>query len=470
MNFWDLKESESCAVIDQNSGHAFSYQQLKEQVNSFIELLPANHTKNLGMILCQNEIKALVAYLASLKKKDTAFLIDAKTSSNSLKRLILLYKPHWIFSFKKLYLTKGYKSYALENYFLYILEHSDIEHILFIELALLLSTSGATGSGKTVRLSYSNLASNACSIAEYLCLSSNDRTITSLPMYYSYGLSLINSTLQSGGTILLTNKSIVESSFWEFACESRTTSFAGVPFTYEILNRMKLKPLYNIPSLLRVMQAGGPLSHELALKLYNISTQLSWQFYIMYGQTEATARISYLPPEKAAEKVGSIGISIPRGQMSISLNDELVYQGPNVMLGYAQKISDLAKPDECQGLLYTGDIVKQDDEGYFFIVGRKNRFIKLLGLRLNLDELEKKLEHEFAQAIMCTGSDEFLFILIESEDLLKQLKIFIENNFQLPSHSYSVIYSESFPRTSVGKKDYSKALKLCIKNRRKFCV
>lgn len=464
MNFWDLNHTSSrCAVFDQNLNRFVSYKELDALVESVVKILPKPKNKNLGIILSQNKLIDLVAYLAAIRKKDAVFLINSKLHSNLLPQLIDNYQPEWILASKELSLVdQAYTSDFLYDHILYLANSDKPREPFYSDLALLLSTSGTTGSGKAVRLSYKNLSSNAHSISEYLQLGEHDRFITSLPMHYSYGLSVINSTLHAGGTLLLTDASIVEARFWKFAQDNEITSFAGVPYTYEILNKMHFQPLA-IPSLERVMQAGGPLSHELALHLYRLSLQCGWKFYVMYGQTEATARISYLPPEKLEEKLGSIGIAIPRGYMSINdESHELVYEGPNVMLGYAYTQLDLSKGDECRGILYTGDIVEQDSDGYFFLKGRKNRFIKPLGLRINLDEMELALEKEILGSVACIGDDERLFIIVEEGSRKTCTKEFIGAFFQLPPSIYELIKLPFLPRNSSGKKDYLQISKLCI--------
>lgn len=166
---------------------------------------------------------------------------------------------------------------------------------------MLLTTSGSTGSPKLVRLSKENILENAKSIAQYLDIDQNERAITSLPMHYSYGLSVINSHLISGATILLTEDSYIQRDFWVFAREQRVTSFSGVPFTYEILKKMKFWNR-NLPTLRTLTQAGGKLSNELIEYFAKNAKLRDVNFYVMYGQTEATARMSYLPCQYTIEK------------------------------------------------------------------------------------------------------------------------------------------------------------------------
>lgn len=143
----------------------------------------------------------------------------------------------------------------------------------------------------------------------------------------------------------------------------------------------------------------------------------------MYGQTEAAPRISYIPSDRVLDKPGSIGIPIPGGRLELASDTgELIYYGSNVMLGYAESLADLAKGDECGGVLYTGDTATVDEEGFFTITGRMKRFIKLFGLRINLDEVERKLEALLQQPIACVGNDDKLLVATESSQHVAEIK------------------------------------------------
>ena len=284
------------------------------------------------------------------------------------------------------------------------------------DLALLLTTSGSTGSPKLVRLTLRNLAANAESIAQYLQLTPQERPITSLPMSYSYGLSVINSHLQVGATIVFTEDGVLQREFWDAVDQHHCTSFAGVPYTYQMLLQTGL--LNKKGSSLRTLtQAGGRLEERYIQQMYDLAMARGWKFMVMYGQTEATARISYVPFERLGGKVGSVGIAIPNGLLSVDEHTgELVYRGPNVMLGYAECRDDLAKGDELHGVLRTGDLARQDDDGYFYITGRLKRFLKLFGKRFNLDDVEKILSRRFETSVACYGRDDLLMVAVEHCD------------------------------------------------------
>ena len=331
-------------------------------------------------------------------------------------------------------------------------------------LALLLTTSGSTGSPKLVRLSYNNLLSNAISISKYLRINQNERPITTLPIHYSFGMSIINSHLISGSTILLTNKSIFSPDFWKFLKTNKPTSISGVPFTFEMLKKLRFFSM-DLPSIKSITQAGGKMDLNLNKEIAEYCKKTNKHLYVMYGQTEASPRISYVPYQKALEKIGSIGIPIPDGKLSLIdsdrniINDvevegELVYEGPNVCLGYASKISDLAKGDENGGILFTGDIAYRDNECFFYVTGRKKRFIKLFGNRINLDYVERLLNKDICECA-CVGNDNLMKVYIVKSDKIDEAKKYIINKFKLNSKFIEIKFINKIPKNSYGKTAYS---------------
>jgi len=265
------------------------------------------------------------------------------------------------------------------------------------ELAVLLSTSGSTGSPKLVRLSHTNLTSNAQAIATYLGLDATDRAPTMLPLHYCYGLSVLNSHLVCGAGLVLTDRSVLDPGFWRLCRDRGVTSLVGVPYTFDLLDRggFAADP-GRLPSLRRIMQAGGRLAPDRVVAYAGLGAANSWDFVVMYGQTEATARMAYLPPHLAVTNPQAVGVAIPGGRFEISTPSgdgvgELVFHGPGVMLGYAEQPSDLATGRTVEALA-TGDLARVNPSGLVEIVGRQSRFLKLLGLRIDLSAVERGLE------------------------------------------------------------------------------
>ncbi|MEU6137440.1 non-ribosomal peptide synthetase [Nocardioides sp. NPDC047086] len=329
------------------------------------------------------------------------------------------------------------------------------------DLALLLSTSGSTGSPKLVRLSRDNLAANAASIAAYLGLTSADRAMSSLPLHYCYGLSVLNSHLSAGAAVVLTDLSVADECFWDVAARHGATSFAGVPYTFDLLDTSGFADR-SLPSLRYLTQAGGKMPPETVRRYAALGESCGWDLVVMYGQTEATARMAYLPPDLAASRPEAIGIPIPGGHFRLDPVDgpgegleegvgELVYTGPNVMMGYAESVADLARGPELAELR-TGDLARQADDGLWEITGRRSRFGKILGLRIDLDRIESELGPGSARAV-APGARLHLFT--DDPGSADRLPRLVDGIVTLPRAAIEVHRVVEMPRTPNGKVDYA---------------
>jgi acyl-coenzyme A synthetase/AMP-(fatty) acid ligase len=335
-------------------------------------------------------------------------------------------------------------------------------------LALLRATSGSTGSRKYVRLSYQNIHANASSIAQYLSITGEDRAITTLPMSYSYGLSILNSHLLSGACVILNDQAVVNRQFWQTLVEQRATTFGGVPYTYTLLKRLRFEDM-DLPSLSYLTQAGGRLGEELHREFAAICARKGLGFVPMYGQTEATARMSYLAASESARFVGSVGKAIPGGRFEL-LDDEgalieaperagnLIYYGANVCMGYATCADDLRRGDENAGRLVTGDLAKRDEAGNYYIVGRTGRFLKILGNRVNLDELDALLATKGLRAVS-SGSDDALVVYTECDEF-PAIKELLMRGLGLNKSTFSIRRIPRIPRNDSGKILYAELERL----------
>ena len=442
---------QAVAVIDENHKR-HSYDDLCTYVDNFSRKL----CKGPGLVLleAENSLNCLVAYIACIQNGYPVVITDGKNFEESEELLQQ-------FSFK-------YR-YQAPNDQLAILD-PDPSLNYHPELALMLSTSGSTGATKFVCLSRTNIEENASSIIEYLEITAEDITPLSLPFFYSYGLSIVNSYLSAGATLLLTSKSVTEASFWRDFDQFECTGFAGVPYSYEVLEKL---PFYtqDRPTLRYCTQAGGKLSAELVKKIALRSEQEGWEFYVMYGQTEAAPRISYLPPDQAAKHPESIGIPIPNGNLYLvdendnpidqpDIKGELVYSGPNVMLGYAESDTDLNQL-EGQEFLHTGDIAYRDENGLYYLVGRMKRFLKLFGLRISQDEVEAHLHKEGYQ-IVWTGNDDEIHILTTNRNRTEDIRRLVADKIGITLSSVLCEEVDDFPRFPNGKIDYPACKELAI--------
>ncbi len=459
---WNFEPfAKNTAVIEENS-NSITYAQLSQ----FCDNLAKNIlSRCLIFNLCSNCLGALVGYVTCIQKKYVTLMLDDHIDKELLNHFIETYKPDylWVPSEKASEFC-GKTTYEECGYSL-VKTSFQHEYPLYEDLALLLTTSGSTGSPKFVRQSYKNLISNTHAIVKYLHLNSSERPITTLPMNYTYGLSIINSHLMVGATLLLTNKTLMQREFWDFMTQAHATSFGGVPYTYEMLNKLMFFRR-KLPDLKTMTQAGGKLQPELHQKFAEYAQKEGKEFVVMYGQAEATARMAYLPSEMSLKKCGSMGIVIPGGRFELhDENDqiinkeetigELVYYGDNVTLGYAVSGEDLAKPDEFHGILYTGDMAKFDKDGYFYVVGRKKRFLKIFGNRVGLDETERLIKAKYTDIeCACSGKDDELYVFVTNQALCPDIRKYLAEKTKINSIAFHVKFLAQIPKNEVGKTMY----------------
>lgn len=423
--------------------------------------------RSLVFCLCTNTVASVAGYLAFTEYGHVPLLLDARISRDLLIRLVEAYRPAWIWApaeaedrLPDCDIALELEGYALSSVAV------DAPYAMNDALCLLMSTSGSTGSPKLVRQSHENLRSNTEAIIEYLGITPSERAITSLPMNYVYGLSVVNTHIHAGAALVLTGLNPYAKKFWDLVDSAGVTSFAGVPFTYETIDKLRILRR-DMPSLKTMTQAGGKLSPELHKKLAAWAMERGKRFVVMYGASEATARMGYLPPERALEKQGSMGIPIPGGRFElIGANGEvidapeqvgeLVYYGPNVTLGYALTGADLSKPDENRGRLVTGDMARRDADGYYYIVGRKKRFLKILGKRINLDDVERLLKQRFDTGdIACGGRDDELWIYVTDPAIEAQAVEYVFNEMDINRKLQKAVAISAIPRNASQKVLYS---------------
>jgi acyl-CoA synthetase (AMP-forming)/AMP-acid ligase II len=458
-------ERDAPAIVDAATARVTTYGALRAAVEAVAAALRERGGHELYFLGCANTAAAIATYLGCLHADRPVCLLEASRWAEA-QRIVEAYQRPTLLLPPEAPLPDGYRAAGVLATGYHVAARAappDQDVSLHPELSLLLTTSGSTGDPKLVRLKLSNVRANAESIAQYLELGPRERCIQSLPVYYSYGLSLVNSHLVAGGTIVLTPHSFFRPDFWKHFAEQRCTSFAGVPHMYETLKRLRFDPARQ-PTLRSMTQAGGKLPEPFIEWFGKAARAAGCRFFVMYGQTEATARISYVPPERLLEKVGSIGIPIPRGKISLApVEDagdlrELVYEGPNVMMGYADSPAALGLGDELGGVLRTGDLARADAEGYFYIVGRLKRFAKLFGKRVNLMDIELALERRYPlrAAAVDSGRDQLILCLeCHGEVLEEELVMETAGHLAVPPACVRVRRVEALPMTRSGKKDYA---------------
>jgi long-chain acyl-CoA synthetase len=460
MFFFNDQYLENIALIDKNDSF-LSYSDLILKIKQFSSVFDRRH---LVFIVGENDVSTIVCYLSCLESDMVPLLLSPKIKIDQLKNLIEVYKPRYIFQ----KLKDFYKNYSLalrDQSYSMLVNNNNLKIQLNSKLALLLTTSGSTGSPKLVRLTKKNLISNARSISNYLKISPDDRVMTSLPINYSYGLSVINSHLISGSSIVLSNASMIEGEFWKKINKHSVTGLSGVPYNYEMILKLGINRL-KIPSINTMTQAGGRLDFEKMKTIYDGLKSKKIDFYSMYGQTEATARISYLAPNDIIRKRGSIGKAIPDGRLWIEDKNgkiidqsytigELIYSGDNVSMGYANSLDDLNLGDINKGSLRTGDLAHFDSQGYFYIKGSINRFIKVFGNRISLDSVEEIIS-SMGFECAATGEENMLLIFIENHSSLSTdtLRRNISNLIGINQKVIEISSISILPRLINGKIDY----------------
>ncbi len=438
----DQKPAGAPAFIEADAGGTVSYGQLVADVQGAAERLRRGG-RRLAFLLAVNTAASLTAYLACLEAGLPVCLVEGGPEGVST-RMREAYRPELI--------LEGVVPDRLA-------EGGENAGALHPDLALLLPTSGSTGSPKLVRLTRRNVEANAASIADYLALHPCERAVQSLPAHYSYGLSVVNSHLLAGAAVVLTAHSFLKPEFWTAFRGYGCTSFAAVPFMYETLARLRFQPA-KYPALKTMTQAGGRLKPELAREWHDKCAAFGARFFVMYGQTEATARISYVPPERLAEKAGSVGVAIPGGTLALQTvedgMEEIVYRGPNVMLGYAEDRASLALGDKMEGALHTGDLGRRDGDGFFYVTGRLKRFAKLFGSRVSLDDVEVHAESAWPVRAAAVEREGLLAVFIVPRGAVEEeeVKSGLAAHVGVPPVAVSVRMLKELPLTSSGKKDY----------------
>ncbi|MEU9667151.1 AMP-binding protein [Streptomyces bobili] len=435
-------------------GGELSYRVLAEKVARTADRLGTR--RRLVLLAGANTQDVLVTYLAALASGHPVLLVPGD-NDEAVRSLTAAYDPDVVVSADRSGQLRFDERRTLSA------------HELHPELALLLSTSGSTGSPKLVRLSYDNVQANAESIATYLGICEDDRAATTLPMHYCYGLSVINSHLLRGAGLVLTDLSVADDRFWDLFHAARATTFAAVPYTFDLLDRIGFAER-RLPHLRYVTQAGGRLAPDRVGHYAELGRRDGWDLYVMYGQTEATARMAYLPPHLAVGHPEAIGVPVPGGSFRLEAHPdwpgqdtgELVYSGPNVMLGYAEHPFDLARGRTVTEL-HTGDIARRTPGGLYEIVGRSSRFVKVLGLRVDPERVETLLLGHGLTAL-CAGRDDELVVAVAVADGgeadVAGVRRIVTGAYGLPPRAVAVHAVPELPRLPTGKPDYEAVRRL----------
>ncbi len=403
----------------------------------------------LCFMLVENNVNCIEWVMASLiSRRLVPLILNAKTDEVLYNNLLSTYKPAYIWKNGELIRT--------------------VNPIapLFPELSHLLPTSGSTGSPKLVRHKYENIEAAGLNISTFFELKETDRPLMVLPLYYTMGLSMVFSHFKVGATVLITGRNMTDPVFWKFIKEKAATSFTGVPYSFQILNMMRFFRM-DLPALELLTQGGGKMERGLNLKFAEYCRDNGKRWIATYGQSECSARMAWLPAKWAVEKVGSIGIAVPNGELSLidaegnpintpHTEGEMCYRGKNVTLGYARSLEDLTLGDERNGFIRTGDLAYFDEDGCYYIVGRMGRFLKLFGMRVGLDECEQIIASDCQTESACVGTDEKMIVYITDAAKTQAVKDALVEKTHIVATSFEIRIITEIPKNEAGKKLYSK--------------
>ncbi len=461
----DKRNQEKIAARD-SRGRSVSYGQLVQLSEDLGDKYAME--RGVAFVLCRNNVETLSIYVACMAKRIVPLMLPADIDDHLFDQLNEIYKPSYVFGLRDDVNVDG--SCEVLDFSEFDSDYICIKcenerYDLYESLSLLLTTSGSTGSPKLVRHSYDNIERQAHNVATFFEVTENDRPLVNLPLMYTMGLSVVNSHLLRGCTLLLTDQSLLSREFIDFITTNDVTSITGVPYTYELLKRVRLERI-KLPSLNLLTQGGGKLRPELQEEFAAYIRDKGGRYIATYGQTEGSARMAYLPAEYALTKIGSIGRAIPEGKLylvdenknvitSPHVEGEMYYEGPNVTLGYALCGEDLAKGDEWKGVLPTGDIAYFDEDGMFYITGRKKRFLKLFGHRVGLDECEKIIWNEMHIESACVGNDSKLVVYVRNSEYRDDIKKVLSDRTGLYAHGIEIRTINEIPRSEAGKIKYS---------------
>ena len=453
------KRKQNVIAIRDDSGHNLTYADVCKTIEKFRELdLP----RCVVFCLCENSAGSLTGYLAFENNRQVPLLLSAGLDDGLRSNLEHVYTPsyYWVPD-RKAAEIKGEVIYAAYGYVL-LKTHFE-PYPLNEDLSMLLTTSGSTGSPKLVRYKYGNLEANAENVAKVFSWTPEEIGICDLPMNYTMGLNVINSHLVVGATVLMIKANLMDPEFWKFIKNNKGTSFCGVPFSYEVMRRIGFDKM-DLPDLRTLAEGGGKLTDKMFRWIAEYAAENGKRFCATFGTTETSARMAFLDPNLALEKIGSIGKAIPSGELFLldevadedgTVTGELGYRGPNVTMGYAMKREDLIKGDEFCGEYHTGDIAKRDTDGFYYIIGRKGRFLKLFGLRVGLDETEQILKTQYPKAdFVCTGDDKRMNIFT-TDAAEGEIIPFISAKTNLHNSAFRLYIVDEIPRNDYGKIKYA---------------
>ncbi|WP_417430128.1 AMP-binding protein [Kiloniella sp.] len=453
------KNAHKIALVDTIDGSCATYNDILSCRTKIIKYFGKNKN-NLIFYQPQNTLISAKFILALLSTDNTLCLVPPKIGNDILNDYIDNFSPDFIFSNKENTPSAGSYTHCeheiIPNTELYIPKTSSPLPI-DKNIRLLLTTSGSTGSSKFVQLTEENISSNVSSVERSMMITDRDIPYCHLPFHYSYGLSVLISHARAGAKLVVTSSTLMEKPFWKDIDRYQCTFFPAVPFHIETILKFGLERL-RIPSVRKFSVAGGALDKEKQATFLKQLTRDS-DFFVMYGQTEASPRITSFNLKHYPEKIGSVGKPLNNTEILITPTEhEIILTGPSVMRGYAADRKSLSPDQEPITKLSTGDLGYIDKDEFLYITGRKKRIAKIYGHRISLEDIEQKLSL-CSPCILLEGNN-LLHAFYHEDDKEDELDKLFKNNYNFPGKQIQFHLISEFPRQESGKVDFQKLHKL----------
>lgn len=456
--------SDLIAIAD-DRGNKITYKELAEEAE---RLLPYIEERSLIFVLCDHQTETVKLIYNLLYLNMVPLALAADMDEELVDNLIVQYRPQYIYCSKSCEMGSRYQ-YKIEFERHIILKTGEKKCETHPDIALLLSTSGTTGSPKLVKLSYGNLYNNAEQMCSYMDIHCGQKGISPLSMSYVYGLTFCIWHWHCGATLLITEESILSKKFHEFYEKEKVNHFGGTPYIYQMLQRIGFWDEEKIKYLHWAASAGSQMSDGDQIRM--VST-LKDKFWILYGQAECTGVISGMNFDENNIKLGSVGKVFEDVEISIdSSTSELILKSPNICMGYADSIKQLSDGDVNQGTIHTGDAAYIDEDGCVYLRGRLSRYAKILGKRVSLDDIERYLNNTFSGVdFACAGADDNVVIFYSGEagKLNEKILVLLDSKMKIPKKFITFFYLKEIPRSRAGKVMYEKLNEMGIKCRKKY--
>lgn len=442
-----------------DDGVRISYAQLEADAARFAESI---RQRCFVIILADNSVDTIRFYLSCMTQRCVPLLLEPNLYPDYLEDYVKRYLPRYLWAPEAwLPTVEPWGSVVFHAGGHVLVQTAHAIYPMDANLALLLTTSGSTGNPKAVRLSRRNLEENATAIVEAMRILPDDRSVTSLPINYTYGMAIVHMHLRAGASLLITSRKVIDPQFRAFLYRENITNFQGVPYIHEMMDRLNF---YNDPpqGLRFVSMGGGKAPEAFQDKLNALFARKGIRFYALYGQTEGTTMLTKLPEGKLQNDSDCIGVACRGMEASVDPETgELIFRGTSVCMGFAETWEDLLRGDDNKGILHTGDLARMDSRGYIYLMGRLKRIVKMAGKRLSMDDVETLVCQTYPQVqCACCGADNDLAIFVTEELPERDVKYLVATRLRISHLSLSVIYLAEIPRTERGKTDYGKMQKL----------